>query len=109
MSGKKSRNKGYRGEHNLQKILNKKGIKAKRIPLSGADDYVKGDIDLIDLDIKAEVKLRKTINSIFYDVLEKNKVGFFKADRKPYFVVMDLDFFCELIKVKKNKTKGGKK
>jgi len=33
--GKKSKRKGYRIEYELVKKLNERGIKAKRIPLSG--------------------------------------------------------------------------
>ena len=77
-----SRRKGYIGEHNLEKILNEKGLKVKRVPLSGADKFI----------------TRKKLNSLFYDVLKDFKIAFFKEDRKKYFVVLDLDYFIKLIK-----------
>lgn len=104
-----SRRKGYINEHNLEKLLNLKGIKAIRIPLSGADKFQKGDILLKDLDLICEVKVRKKLNKIFYDVLKKNEVAFFKQDFKEYFVVCTLDFFCSLVSHLVETTKRRKK
>ena len=42
--GKASRDKGYRSEYNLVKILEKQGYNAVRVPLSGATTFAKGDI-----------------------------------------------------------------
>lgn len=93
-----SKRKGYLGEHNLEKVLKEKGIQAIRIPLSGADKFQKGDIYIKDIGLVCEVKTRKKLNSIFYEVLQKNDVGFFKENYKDYFVVMKLDYFVNLIK-----------
>lgn len=95
MSGKKSRDKGYRGERNLVKLLNEAGIKAKRIPLSGAT-WMKGD--LVIENMKAEVKVRKEGFKRIYDWLSGNDLLFLKADRKDYLVVMRLNLFERILK-----------
>ena len=95
MSGKKSRDKGYRGERNLVKLLNEAGIEARRIPLSGAT-WMKGD--LVIENMKAEVKVRKEGFKRIYDWLSGNDLLFLKADRKDYLVVMRLDLFEKILK-----------
>ena len=95
MSGKKSRDKGYRGERNLVKLLNEAGIEARRIPLSGAT-WMKGDLVIVNM--KAEVKVRKEGFKRIYDWLSGNDLLFLKADRKDYLVVMRLDLFEKILK-----------
>lgn len=104
-----SKRKGYINEHNLEKLLNSRGIRAVRIPLSGADKFQKGDILLEDFDLVCEVKVRKKLNSIFYETLKKNEVAFFRQNRKEYFVVSRLDFFLELLIILKQVKKDSKK
>ena len=108
--GKKSRDKGYRGEHNLERILRKFGLDAKRVPLSGASDFAKGDI--IVEGRRGEVKVRKEGFKQIYKWLEKgilkkenveqlrerNDILFIKADRKEYLAVMRLLDLIELLK-----------
>ena len=118
--GKKSRDKGYRGEHNLVKILSKAGLNAKRVPLSGATSFAGGDIRIYDYELRGEVKLRKNgegfkklykwlkeekkekkIKEGMFKQIQKwikdNDCLFLKADRQPYLVVMPIDVFITLL------------
>ena len=100
--GKAQRDKGYRGEYNLVKHLKAEGFDAKRIPLSGATAFQKGDVKIEEF--IAEVKVRKNGFKQLYRWLEDPDVDllFIKADYMPYLVVMPLDvfelFLKELIK-----------
>jgi Holliday junction resolvase len=94
--GKSQRNKGYRGEYNLVKMLKEQGVEAKRVPLSGATDFQKGDAIINEM--KAEIKSRKSGFKRIYDWLENVDLLFIKADRKPYLVVMPLEKFIKLVK-----------
>lgn len=88
--------KGYRGENELVKKLKEAGFDAKRIPLSGATDYKKGDVEIEEF--TGEVKLRKDGFKKIYEWLGNNDLLFIKADRKKYLVVMYLDRFIELLR-----------
>lgn len=106
----KARNKGYRGEHELEKMLNEAGLKSKRIPMSGQASHT-GDliIELSDSDIRftdikkltAEVKSWKR-NFSEYDWLNHSDIVFKRTCRlgttKPWLVVMTLEMFLEMVK-----------
>jgi len=98
--GKAQRSKGYRGEYNLVKKLKADGFDAKRIPLSGATEFQKGDVKVEEF--IAEIKVRKNGFKQLYKWLENVDLLFVKADRMPYLVVMPLEkfelFLKELIK-----------
>ncbi|MEM4546832.1 MAG: hypothetical protein QW328_08755 [Nitrososphaerota archaeon] len=94
--GKKSRNKGYRGEHELVCLLKRAGINAVRVPLSGATEFAKGDV-IVERKV-CEVKLRHDGFRELYKWLEEKDWLFLKADRKPYLVVMKIDDLIELLK-----------
>lgn len=94
--GKKSKNKGYRGEHNLVGILRKHKIDARRIPLSGATEFARGDL-LIE-GMTAEVKLRRKGFKEIYKYLEGRDLLFIKADRKEYLCIMQIERFINLLK-----------
>ena len=98
--GKRSRNKGYRGEHNLVLLLRKAGIDAKRVPLSGAADFLKADL-LIE-GLTAEVKVRHAGFKELYKWIEDKDLLFVKADRKEYLCVMRTKTFIDLL----NATRG---
>ncbi len=93
--GKSQKRKGYRGEHNLVKLLKKAGLNAERVPLSGATEFAKGDVVVEGL--VGEVKLRKDGFKQIYKWLDDKDLLFLKADRKPYLVVMELDEFMKLL------------
>ncbi len=94
--GKKSRNKGYRGEHELVCLLKRAGINAVRVPLSGATEFAKGDV-LVE-GRTCEVKLRKAGFKELYRWIEGKDLLFLKADRKEYLVVMRVKDLVELLK-----------
>ena len=98
MSGRKSKSKGYRGEHNLVTRLNENQIKAKRVPLSGAS-YIKGDVVITKLG-KAEVKWRKDGFKELYKWLGNNDFLFVKRDRDDYLVVLKIEKWMKLVKKK---------
>ena len=95
--GKSQKNKGYRGEYKLVKLLRKAGIPAKRVPLSGATEFAKGDVVIANR-YRAEVKLRKNGFKELYQWLDGNDFLFGKADRKPYLVIMTFDTFVRFWK-----------
>jgi hypothetical protein len=97
--GKKSRDKGYRLEHELVLKLNEMGFNAERVPLSGgAGGSFTGD--LIINGKKAEVKGRATGFKEIYKWIEPVDYLFIRADRQSWLVVMrvkDLDVIKELL------------
>jgi Holliday junction resolvase len=97
MSGKKSRRKGKRVEYAILNHLKKAGIKARRIPLSGAT-WLKGDviIELDDEQLTAEIKSRKSAFKFLYENLKSADVLFVKADRKEPLAVLSISLFIKL-------------
>jgi len=95
--GKKSKVKGYRAEREIVNLLQKSGINVKRIPLSGGIWWLKGDI-LFPNNRKGEVKIRKKINCLLYDMLADASYGFIRGDNRRWLVVMELPEFIELYK-----------
>ena len=97
--GKKSRDKGYRLEHELVQKLQEMGFSAERVPLSGgAGGSFTGD--LIINGKKAEVKGRATGFKEIYKWLEPVNFLFIRADRQEWLVVTrvkDLDVIKELL------------
>jgi hypothetical protein len=87
--GSKSKQKGYRLEHELVEKLRELGLKAERIPLSGqAGGSFSGD--LIVEGLKAEVKGRADGFKSIYKWLEGVDILFIKADRKEWLVIKRL-------------------
>lgn len=83
MMGKKSQTKGYRVEHELVKRLNELGIPARRVPLSGATSFAKGDvhITLNNKDYIVEVKARANGFAKWYKM-----VGAYLLFKDGYFI-----------------------
>lgn len=102
--GRSEKRKGTEGERELVRILNKSGVNCMRIPLSGSIWSWKGDIDFFN-GIKGEVKRRRRINKLFYEMLEEATYGFIRGDNKPWLVVMGLEDFVEMFKVWKKEAK----
>ncbi len=86
--GKKSREKGRRGELELSHILDD----ATKISRAG---YVGPDLTWRDRDI--EVKRRKDDFKRDYQWLENAQILFKRADRKPWLVTMTLDTLQDLL------------
>ena len=102
--GKKSKRKGYTGEREIVQLLNKYGIKAERVPLSGAlkSEKMKGDIDCtINGELKKiESKRRKDGFRELYKFIEQDDCNyiFMRADRKDWIVAMTFGEWLELVK-----------
>tara|TARA_R100000234_G_C4964093_1_gene163111 strand:- start:528 stop:833 length:306 start_codon:yes stop_codon:yes gene_type:complete len=99
--GKPSRDKGLRVERELVNKLKESGVDAKRVPLSGAAEGFKGDIQIGDL--IAEVKARK--DGAGFKTLEHwlgdNDVLFLKKNNTDPMVILTWDLFVEMIKYRK--------
>ena len=96
---RKSKQKGYRTEYNLVKYFNKKGLSAKRQPLSGALIDFPHDIQIKNPDLIIEVKARK--NGAGFKTL-KNWMGSANAlvmheDNADSLVAVKLSYFVDLL------------
>lgn len=96
--GKMQRDKGNRFERSAVNIFKAFGIPAQRVPLSGATDYAKGDVELVlhGKTYRAECKARGTGFKQIYSWLDGNDVLIIKADRQPALVVIPIEEFCTL-------------
>ena len=99
MGGSSSKRKGYRVENELVKYLKKKGVDAKRQPLSGALSDFPHDISINKPKLILEVKARKN-GSGFKTIL--NWMGradalVMKQDYDDPIVAMRMDTFLDLI------------
>ena len=97
MSGKRSRDKGYRYENELVHKFQDLGVIAHRVPLSGACEGYKDDLVLMDK-YNIEAKRRAKLNQMFYDVLAGCKFGITREDNNHDIVFMKLETFADLIK-----------
>lgn len=102
MSGRKSKDKGYRGEANFVNLMQDHGIGAERMPLSGAlGGKWAGDVKVWTTfhEWLFEGKVRANGFKKIYDWIEPANIDalFLKADRKPYLIVMKVEKFIELI------------
>jgi len=91
---KKSRSKGYRGERYFVQAFKESGLNAVRVPLSGATEFVKGD--LVVEGMVAEVKIRHNGFRKLYKWLENRDLLCLKADGKEGLIVMPLERFVKL-------------
>lgn len=101
MSGRKSKNKGYRNEQGLVHKLRAEGEIARRVPLSGGMLHAPGDVEVIRGDTKLliEVKSRAKGLAQIYEFYEKEikprelqdetySLGFI-ADKNNWIVITD--------------------
>ena len=103
--GSSQKRKGNEGERELVRLLNKAGVECRKTPMSGALHFWKGDVEFapyFENGIKGEIKRRKKINNLFYDMLKEARYGFIRGDNKSWLVVMDLDEFAEMYKAWRN-------
>jgi len=102
--GRKSIRKGKAGENEVIKLLQKYGIEAERVPLSGALKSSKYAGDVVPANGKRiEVKRRKTGLKTIQKWLNQDKHTnyiFFRedGDRTNWIVIMPIGEFIELIK-----------
>jgi len=96
-----SRRKGYRGEKEVEEILRELGFNAKRVPLSGASEFQKGDVVIFEKGqprFVVEVKRRARGFETLYRFLERTDLLFLRADRKSWLVCMELETLKKLLK-----------
>lgn len=101
--GKRAKRKGYAGENEIVKLLQKYGIEAERVPLSGAlKGKLSGDINctIKGQEKKIESKRRKDGFKQLYKYLEQDdcEYVFMRADRKDWIVAMTFDEWLDLVK-----------
>lgn len=94
-----SKDKGTRGERDFVTRLNKFGVTARRVPLSGAMAGYKNDIimDWLGGEVDGEVKLRADGFKEMYKWIKPVKVLFIKANRQEGLAVIRLKDFAELL------------
>ena len=99
--GRKSRTKGYRGEKEIVDKLRSYGIKAERVPLSGAaGGRFAGDVIITigTRDIIAEVKRRAKGFAQLYKWLADKDVLFVRSDRHEWLVIERFDDWVKRLK-----------
>ena len=97
--GKAQRDKGARFEREIVSTLRAYGLKADRVPLSGAAEGFKGDVRLIDHNevvLTVEAKKRAYGQKQIREWIEEADLLVLGADRQEALVVMRLKDFCEL-------------
>lgn len=102
--GKKAKRKGYQGENEVVKLLQKNGIEAERVPLSGALKSKKYSCDVvvnINGEKRIEVKRRKSGLTSIYNWLSEDENSNFlmvRQDNRDWLVCMTFDEFARLVK-----------
>ena len=101
--GKSAKRKGYSGEREVVQLLEKFGIEAERVPLSGSlKGKLSGDVDctIKGESKKIEVKRRKDGFKELYKFIEQDDSDyiFMRADRKDWIVAMTFGEWLELVK-----------
>lgn len=98
--GKKSKDKGYRGErYFVDRLIDMGNGSVKRVPLSGALKDLPGDIDLPWLGTRAqgECKWRAAGFKEIYKWLKPRDILFIKADRQEGLAVIRISDFGNLL------------
>ncbi len=100
--GKLSRNKGANYERELVNAFKDRGLFAQRVPLSGATDYAKGDVEVTaGYDGKTiflgECKRRRSLPDYMVNALGENDFAAFRQDRGETLIVLRLDTFVDLL------------
>ena len=100
--GKASRDKGANYERELVNDFKERGLKAQRVPLSGATEYAKNDIEVTaGFDGKTvfsgEAKRRAGLPKFFTEALNGADFAAFRQDRGETLIVLRLDTFAGLL------------
>lgn len=98
--GKLSRNKGARYERELVNAFKEYGLKAQRVPLSGATEYAKGDVEVtagFGTVYVGEAKRRKALPEWIEAALGENDFMVMREDGGKSLVVIRLPLFAELL------------
>lgn len=93
--------KGRKEERTLVRLLRSLGLKAKRVPLSGAAPNFPGDLVLEELPgWRVEVKYGQHVPARLFRWLEERELLLLRRPRAPWLVVLRLEEFVELLKKK---------
>ena len=99
--GKMSRDKGANFEREMVNLAKEYRVKAQRVPLSGATNYAKGDIELEPwflLDpLVGECKRRAKLPKFPFSELEGFDFVAVRGDREEALVIIRAAFFMELL------------
>ncbi len=102
--GKPSRDKGARRERQIVNLFREWGLRAERVPLSGAVRYQDngGDVDVYkktgrDAPFVCEVKGRRQFPSYLYEWLGENDILVMCGDRVEPVAVMPMRVLRELL------------
>lgn len=101
MSGKRSRDKGYRTERNINLALQEAGFACERVPNSGSSHgRFGGDLSLpvLGVDCRVEVKCRADGFKVVRDAIKDVPFAVLKADNEEPLWVMRQSKFIELVK-----------
>ena len=100
--GKMSRDKGAKYERELVNAFKDLGLSAQRVPLSGATNYAKGDVEVTaGFDGKTifvgECKRRKNLPEWIVNALGENHFMAMRCDKGETLVMLRLGTFAELL------------
>lgn len=100
--GRASRDKGANYERELVNAFKERGLAALRVPLSGATEYAKNDVEVIaGFDGKTkfcgEAKRRASLPKFFTEALEGADFAAFRQDRGETLIVLRLGTFADLL------------
>jgi len=97
---KMQRDKGNRFERAIVNAFKANNIEAKRVPLSGATNFAKGDVlaEGKGKTYQLELKARQNGFKQLYGWIDGNDALVIKADRQEALVVLPLSEFINLIK-----------
>lgn len=100
--GKLSRDKGARFERELVNDFKDRGLAAQRVPLSGATEYAKGDVEVTanfagNQLFRGECKRRAALPKFLTENLEGNDFLALREDRGKTLIVLPLDTFMDLL------------
>ena len=114
MLPRSSKNKGYRAEKALERLLREHGVNAQRTPGSGSGTHDKGDLFTPDFPLLWEVENQKGIAKISgwlkqaSDAAEKVHkipvVAFCERNDQPDWTIVPTRYLIELWKSKRNPT-----
>ena len=97
--GKSQRNKGARFERSIVNTAKEHGLKAVRVPLSGAATGFKDDVIIYAKDEwRLEAKKRANGFKQIYDWKGEADALVIGADRKRPLIVLDMEDFFDLLK-----------
>lgn len=100
--GKMSRTKGAVYERELVNDFRARGLSAQRVPLSGATEYAKGDVEVTagydgKTIYRGECKRRAALPEWIEKALGENDFLAMREDRGTTLIVLRLDTFGDLL------------